>query len=165
MWTNRTSLCACVWSAEGSYPCGQDCSALCGGGRTLCRDRVSLGSDCSNSPSLYPRTCCGLHSTMAWNMITQYKRKFSSILFSPLTLITQLWVIFLYNILVISQSSKNSTSPMSEACKIRTGQVKFKDPKPDWACKIVESKLKKYWTKQTRILFFKSKQGQICRSF
>ena len=41
------------------------------------------------------------------------------------------------------QSSKDSTSPMSETCKIRTGQVKFQDCKPDWACKIVESKLKK----------------------
>ena len=29
---------------------------------------------------------------------------------------------------------------MSETCKIRTGQVKFQDHKPDWACKIVESK-------------------------
>ena len=51
------------------------------------------------------------------------------------------------------QSSKDSTSPMSETCKIRTGQVKFQDHKPDWACKIVKSKLKKYWTKQTRIPF------------
>ena len=59
------------------------------------------------------------------------------------------------------QSSKDSTSPMSETCKIRTGQVKFQDRKPDWACKFVESKLKKYWAKQTRISFFKSKQGQI----
>ena len=59
------------------------------------------------------------------------------------------------------QSSKDSTSPMSKTCKIRTGQVKFQDHKPDWACKIVKSKLKKYWTKQTRIPFFKSKQGQI----
>ena len=42
------------------------------------------------------------------------------------------------------QSSKDSTSPMSETCKIRTGQVKFQDRKPDWACKIVDSKLKKY---------------------
>ena len=33
------------------------------------------------------------------------------------------------------QSSKDSTSPMSETCKIWTGQVKLKDPKPDWACK------------------------------
>ena len=41
------------------------------------------------------------------------------------------------------QSSKDSTSPMSETCKIRAGQVKFQDRKPDWACKIVESKLKK----------------------
>ena len=55
----------------------------------------------------------------------------------------------------IRQSSKDSTSPMSETCKIRTGQVKFQDHKPDWACKIVESKLKKYWTKQTRIPFLK----------
>ena len=39
------------------------------------------------------------------------------------------------------QSSKGSTSPMSVTCKIRTGQVKFQDRKPDWACKIVESKL------------------------
>ena len=54
---------------------------------------------------------------------------------------------------------------MSETCKIRAGQVKSQDRKPDWACKIVESKLKKYWAKQTRIPFFKSKQGQICRSF
>ena len=38
------------------------------------------------------------------------------------------------------QSSKDSTSPMSETCKIQTGQVKFQDRKPDWACKIVESK-------------------------
>ena len=52
------------------------------------------------------------------------------------------------------QSSKDSTSPMSETCKIRAGQVKFQDLKPDWACKIVESKLKKYWAKQTRIPFF-----------
>ena len=43
----------------------------------------------------------------------------------------------------IIQSSKDSTSPMSETCKIRTGQVKFRDRKPDWACKIVESRLKK----------------------
>ena len=42
------------------------------------------------------------------------------------------------------QSSKDSTSPMSETCKIQAGQVKFQDRKPDWACKIVESKLKKY---------------------
>ena len=54
---------------------------------------------------------------------------------------------------------------MSETCKIRAGQVKFQDRKPDWACEIVESKLKKYWAKQTRIPFFKSKQGQTCRSF
>ena len=53
---------------------------------------------------------------------------------------------------------------MSETCKIRAGQVKFQDRKPDWACKIVESKLKKYWAKQTRIPFFQSKQGQISRS-
>ena len=66
---------------------------------------------------------------------------------------------------MIRQSSKDSTSPMSETCKIRTGQVKFQDRKPDWACKIVKSKLNKYWAKQTRIPFFKSKQGQICRSF
>ena len=52
------------------------------------------------------------------------------------------------------QSSKDSTSPMSETCKIRAGQVKFQDCKPDWACKIVESKLKNYWAKQTRIPFF-----------
>ena len=32
------------------------------------------------------------------------------------------------------QSSKDITSPMSETCKIRTGQVKFQDCKPDWAC-------------------------------
>ena len=63
------------------------------------------------------------------------------------------------------QSSKDITSPMSGTCKIQTGQVKFQDHKPDWACKIVESKRKKYWTKQTRIPFFKSKQGKICRSF
>ena len=30
-----------------------------------------------------------------------------------------------------NQSSKDSTSPMSETCKIRTGQVKFEDRKPD----------------------------------
>ena len=60
-------------------------------------------------------------------------------------------------LLLGSQSSKDSTSPMSETCKIQTGQVKIQDRKPDWACKIVESKLKKYWTKQTRIPFFKSK--------
>ena len=59
-------------------------------------------------------------------------------------------------LLLYHQSSKNSTSPMSETCKIWIGQVKFQDHKPDWACKIVESKLKKYWTKQTRIPFFKS---------
>ena len=41
------------------------------------------------------------------------------------------------------QSSKDSTSPMSETCKFRTGQLKFQDHKPNWACKIVESKLKK----------------------
>ena len=29
------------------------------------------------------------------------------------------------------QSSKDSTSPMSETCKIRAGQVKFQDRKPD----------------------------------
>ena len=29
------------------------------------------------------------------------------------------------------QSSKDSTSPMSETCKIRTGQVKFQDHKPN----------------------------------
>ena len=57
---------------------------------------------------------------------------------------------------LMMQSSKDITSPMSETCKIRTGQVKFQDYKPDWACKIVVSKLKKYWTKQTRIPFFKS---------
>ena len=45
--------------------------------------------------------------------------------------------------------------------RLRTGQVKFHDCKPDWACKIVKSKLKKYWAKQTRMPFFKSKQGQI----
>ena len=42
----------------------------------------------------------------------------------------------------VVQSSKDSTSPMSETCKIRAGQVKFQDRKPDWACKIVESKVK-----------------------
>ena len=57
------------------------------------------------------------------------------------------------------QSSKDSTSPMSETCKIRTGQVKFQDRKPDWASKIVESKLKKYWAKQTRIPFLRSKRA------
>ena len=41
------------------------------------------------------------------------------------------------------QSGKDSTSPTSETCKIRTGQKKFQDRKPDWACKIVDSKLKK----------------------
>ena len=65
----------------------------------------------------------------------------------------------------LTQSLKDSTSPMSETCKIQAGPVKFQNCKPDWACKIVESKLKKYCAKQTRIPFFKSKQGQICRSF
>ena len=63
-------------------------------------------------------------------------------------------------LVAVGQSSKDSTSPMSETCKNRTGQVKFQDRKPDWACKIAESKLKKYWAKQTRIPFFKSKQGR-----
>ena len=54
---------------------------------------------------------------------------------------------------------------MSETYKIQTGQVKFQDHKPDWACKIVESKLKKYWTNQTRIPFFKSKQGRYADPF
>ena len=56
---------------------------------------------------------------------------------------------------ILLQSSKDSTSPMSETCKIRTGHVKFQDHKPNWACKIVESKLKKYWTKQRRTPLFK----------
>ena len=63
------------------------------------------------------------------------------------------------------QSSKDSTSPMSETCKIRTGQVKFQDHKPDWACKIVESKRKKYWTKQTRILSLKVNRGRYADPF
>ena len=57
------------------------------------------------------------------------------------------------------QSSKDSTSPMSETCKIQTGQVKFQDRKPDWACKIVESKLKKYWTKKLEFLSLKVNRG------
>ena len=53
-----------------------------------------------------------------------------------------------------NQSSKDSTSPMSETCKIRTRQVKFQDHKPDWACKIVESKLKKILDKTNQNSFF-----------
>ena len=59
------------------------------------------------------------------------------------------------------QSSKDSTSPMSETCKNRTGQVKFQDRKPDWAYKIVESKLNR--AKQTRIPFLKG-SGSACDS-
>ena len=51
------------------------------------------------------------------------------------------------------QSSKDSTSPMSKTCKIRTGQVKFQDRKPDWTWKIVESKLLKKWGKTNRNSF------------
>ena len=43
----------------------------------------------------------------------------------------------------INRSSKDSTNLMSETCKIRTRQVKFRDCKANWACKIVESKLTK----------------------
>ena len=49
---------------------------------------------------------------------------------------------------------------MSKTCNIRTGQVKFGDRKPDWACKIVNLRNR---AKQTSIPFLKSKQGQICR--
>ena len=52
---------------------------------------------------------------------------------------------------------------MSETCKIQAGQVKFQNCKPDWAWKIVESKLKKYCAKQTWIPFFKSKQVLLIR--
>ena len=45
----------------------------------------------------------------------------------------------------VIQSSKDSTSPMSETCKIRTGHgINVQDRKPDWACKIVESKLNEH---------------------
>ena len=57
---------------------------------------------------------------------------------------------------------------MSETCKIRAGQIKFQGRKPDWACKIVESKPKKYWAKQTRmadmeILLIRDTNGCNCR--
>ena len=75
------------------------------------------------------------------------------------------------------QSSKDSTSPMSETCEIRTGQVKFQDRKPNWACKIVDSKLTKYGkTNQNsflkmltgadmQILLIRDTNGSHCRRY
>ena len=52
------------------------------------------------------------------------------------------------------------TSPMSETCKIRTGQVKFQDRKPDWACKIVESKLRNIGQNKPEFLSLKVNRGR-----
>ena len=54
---------------------------------------------------------------------------------------------------------------MSETCKIQAGQVKFQNRKTDWACKIVESKLKKYCANKPEFLSLKVNRGRYADPF
>ena len=69
------------------------------------------------------------------------------------------------NFLCIYQSSKDSTSPMSETCKIRTGQVKFQDHKPTGLVKLSKVNLRNIGQNKPEFLSLKVNRGKYADLF
>ena len=58
-------------------------------------------------------------------------------------LLREVFALLREKIFIFMSSIGFRTNPMSETCKIRIGQVKFLDRKPELTCKTLESKQKK----------------------